>query len=102
MAAWRVTYTPGEWLVLSGPTMLVVMLPAPPRMSDLVSTLWEDILGTGSVDALLKVFGEYGLDQMSDFAAFFWDEAGLHGLARGQLSITDADTGDEVVSGRTS
>ncbi len=99
MAAWRVTYTPGEWLVLSGPTMLVVMLPAPPRMSELVNTLWDDIRAAGSVEALLKVIGEYGLDQMSDFAAFFWDAEGLHGMARGQLTVTDADTGDTVVSG---
>lgn len=99
MAAWRVTYTPGEWLVLSGPTMLVVMLPAPPRMSQLVNTLWDDVRGAGSVEALLTVAGEHGLNQMADFAAFFWDAAGLHGLARGQLAVTDADTGETVVSG---
>lgn len=99
MAAWRVTYTPGEWLVLSGPSMLVVMLPAPPRKSELVNTLWDDIRGTASVAALLKVIGEYGLDQMADFAAFFWDAEGLHGMARGQLVVTDADTGEVVVSG---
>lgn len=99
MAAWRVTYTPGEWLVLSGPTMVVVMLPAPARMSGLVDTLWTDILAARSVAALLQVFGEYGLDAMSDFAAFFWDAAGLHGMARGELSVTDVDTGETVVSG---
>ncbi len=99
MAAWRVTYTPGEWLVLSGPTMLVVMLPAPPRMSGLLNTLWDDILNASSVDALLQIFAQYGLDGMPDFAAFFWDEAGLHGLARGQLDVVDADTGETVVSG---
>ena len=99
MAAWRVTYTPGEWLVLSGPTMLVVMLPAPARMSALVNTLWDDILGACSVDALVKVLAQYGVDGMPDFAAFFWDATGLHGMARGQLAVVDADSGHAVVSG---
>ncbi len=99
VAPWRVTYTPGEWLVLSGPSMVVVMVPAPPRMSDVVNTLWDDILASRSVDALVKVFSQYGLDGLSDFAAFFWDAAGLHGMARGRLAVTDADTGEVVVDG---
>lgn len=99
MAPWRLTYTPGEWLVLSGPTMVVVMLPAPPRLSGLVNNLWNDILASRSVDALLATFAQYGLDSMADFAAFFWDEDGLHGLTRGELDVVDADTGESVVNG---
>lgn len=99
MAAWRVTYTPGDWLVLSGPTMLVVMLPAPARMSQLVNTLWDDVVAARSVDALLKLFGEYGLDGMPDFAAFFWDAAGLHGMARGRITVVDTETGETAVTG---
>lgn len=99
MAPWRVTYTPGEWLVLSGPTMVVVMLPAPPRLSSLVNNLWNDILGARSIDALLSVFGQYGLESMADFAAFFWGENGLHGMTRGELDVVDADTGESVVNG---
>lgn len=99
MAPWRVTYTPGEWLVLSGPTMVVVMLPAPPRLSSLVNNLWNDILGARSIDALLAAFGQYGLESMADFAAFFWDENGLHGMTRGELDVVDADTGESVING---
>ena len=29
--AWRATYTPGSWVVLAGPSSLVVMQPAAPR-----------------------------------------------------------------------
>lgn len=99
MAAWRVTYTPGEWLVLSGPTMLVVLLPAPARMSQLVNALWDDVVAARSVDALLALLGEYGLDAMPDFAAFFWDAAGLHGMARGRITVVDTDTGETAVTG---
>ncbi|MGV8847887.1 MAG: hypothetical protein ACOH1W_15590, partial [Tessaracoccus sp.] len=99
MAAWRVTYTPGDWLVLSGPTMLVVMPPAPARMSHLVNTLWDGVVAARSVDALLALFGEYGLDGMPDFGAFFWDSAGLHAMARGRVQVVDTDTGETAVSG---
>lgn len=99
MAAWRVTYTPGDWLVLSGPTMLVVMPPAPARMSHLVNTLWDGVVAARSVDALLALFGEYGLDGMPDFGAFFWDSAGLHAMARGRINVVDTETGDTAVSG---
>ena len=30
---WRATYVPGTWVVLSGPTSLLVMMPAPAHMS---------------------------------------------------------------------
>lgn len=99
MAAWRVTYTPGNWLVLSGPTMLVVMLPAPARMSGLVSSLWADIANARSVDGLLELLNSYGLDSMPDFGAFFWDANGLHGVARGRIKVTDTDTGAIAVDG---
>ena len=99
MAAWRVTYTPGNWLVLSGPTMLVVMLPAPARMSGLVNRLWTDVVSASSVNGLLELLNAYGLESMPDFAAFFWDDAGLHGLARGAIKVTDTDTGELAVDG---
>lgn len=99
VAAWRVTYTPGDWLVLSGPTMLVVLLPAPARMSGLVNSLWDDVVSAGSVEAFLKVFSSYGLDSIPDFAAFFWDEEGLHGMARGDLTVVDVNSGEVVVQG---
>ena len=100
VAAWRVTYTPGEWLVLSGPTMVVVMLPPPALMSRQVDALWDDVVSAGSVDALVQVFHGHALESIPDFAAFFWDEAGLHGMARGELAVVDADSGETVVDGR--
>lgn len=99
MAAWRVTYTPGNWLVLAGPTMLVVMLPAPARASKLINDLWADIVAAESVDGLLKLVGEVGLDAMPDFGAFFWDAKGLHGLTRGGVRVVDTDTAEVALEG---
>lgn len=102
VAAWRLTYTPGNWLVLAGPSTLVVMLPAPARASALVQTLWADIVQAGSADSLLRLVGEVGLAEMPDFGAFFWDEAGLHGLARGRVRLVDAESGDVALEGEGS
>ncbi|SHJ41022.1 FHA domain protein [Tessaracoccus bendigoensis DSM 12906] len=99
VAAWRVSYTPGNWLVLAGPTMLVVMLPAPARASGLVNELWSDIVTAESVDGLLKLAGEVGLDSMPDFGAFFWDNRGLHALTRGRVRVIDTEDGSVALEG---
>ncbi len=99
VAAWRVTYTPGNWLVLAGPTMLVVMLPAPARASRLVNDLWRDIVEAGSIDGLLRLAGEVGLDAMPDFGAFFWDSNGLHALTRGRVRVVDTENGEVALEG---
>lgn len=99
VAPWRVTYTPGNWLVLSGPTSVVVMIPAPARMSALVNRLWTDMVSAGSLDALLDLLAQYGFDAMPDLAAFFWDDEGLHGIARGRVAVVDTEVGEVAFDG---
>lgn len=99
IAPWRVTYTPGNWLVLSGPSSLVVMVPAPARMSALINRLWTDIVQARSLDALLELLATYGFDAMPDLAAFFWDEEGLHGIARGAVRVVDTQAGEVAFDG---
>ncbi|WP_158522711.1 hypothetical protein [Tessaracoccus aquimaris] len=52
-----------------------------------------------SVDGLLKLAGEVGLDAMPDFGAFFWDSNGLHGLTRGRVRVIDTDSGEVALEG---
>ena len=99
MSSWRATYVPGRWLVLGGPTSLVVMQPAPAHMSGLVSDLWEDVLSAADVSDLAQRFTAFRLDLMPHFAAFFWDEDGMHSLVRGGLRAVDPDTGEVVAEG---
>lgn len=99
MGPWRLTYTPGQWIVLAGPKLVAVMQPAPPKMSSLVGQLWTDMQGAGSLDALLELLRGYSLDQMPDFAAFVWEGQALHGLARGRISVVDASTGETALDG---
>lgn len=98
-AAWRLSYTTGTWLALSGPTSLVVM-PAPPaEMSTFATNLWEGTLETETPDALFAYITEVGIGAMPDFAAMFWDEHGLHGMVRGEVQLLDAQ-GQVVLEGK--
>ncbi|WP_297747036.1 FHA domain-containing protein [uncultured Tessaracoccus sp.] len=99
VAAWRLAYTSGKWLALSGPTSLVIM-PAPPaEMSEFATNLWRGTLETRTPDALFEFVHEVGIGSLADFAAFFWDKAGLHGLFRGAAQLLNVD-GELVAEGK--
>ena len=96
---WGATYVPGRWVVLAGPTSVVIMQPAPAHMSGLLNDLWLDVLSAADVGELAQKFSAFRLDLMPHFAAFFWAEDGMHSLIRGGLRAVDAETGDVVAQG---
>ena len=96
---WRATYVPGRWVVLAGPTSVVIMQPAPAHMSGLLSDLWQDVVSAADIADLAQKFSAFRLDLMPHFAAFFWAEDGMHSLIRGGLRAVDAETGDVVAQG---
>ncbi len=99
VSSWRATYVPGQWVVLAGPTSVVIMQPAPAHMSGLLSDLWQDVVSAADVADLAGKFSAFRLDLMPHFAAFFWAEDGMHSLIRGGLTALDAETGDVVAEG---
>lgn len=99
VSSWRATYVPGRWVVLAGPTSVVIMQPAPAHMSGLLSDLWQDVVSAADVADLAQKFSAFRLDLMPHFAAFFWAEDGMHSLIRGGLRALDAETGDVVAQG---
>ena len=96
---WRATYSPGSWLLLCGPTAAVVLEPADASWSDLVETLWDEVVSAGSIGDLAARLAWYRIDTMPSFAAFFWGSDGMRSLVRGAVSVVDADTGDVVANG---
>ena len=73
---WRATYAPGRWVVLAGPTSLVIMQPAPAHMAGLLSDLWHDVVSAADIADLVEKLAAFRLDLMPHFAAFFWAAAG--------------------------
>jgi hypothetical protein len=96
---WRATYTPGPWLLLCGPAAAVILEPADASWSDLVETLWDEVVSAGSIADLAARLAWYRIDSMPSFAAFFWGPDGMRSLVRGAVVVVDADSGDVVATG---
>lgn len=96
---WRVRYRRGDWLVLSGPTSLVVMQPAAPQWSDLIHAVWEDVVASASIHDLAARLAEFRLDAMPDFAALFWSADQMRSLVRGNVTLVDPADGRRIADG---
>ncbi|MCW2804646.1 MAG: hypothetical protein JWN06_2863 [Propionibacteriaceae bacterium] len=96
---WRASYTAGEWIVLAGPTSLVVLEPSAAADAELVSTLWEEVLAAGSITELASRMAAFGIEAMPTFAAFFWTADGMRSLVRGAVSVVDLSDGAIVADG---
>ena len=97
---WRATYAPGDWLVLCGPTSLVVLEPPGDGWTPLAGELWEQVLASSSLRDLAARMARYGLDTMPSFAALFWAPEGMRSLVRGTVRLLDPASGRMVADGR--
>ncbi|NHB85245.1 hypothetical protein G7085_13075 [Tessaracoccus sp. HDW20] len=57
-------------------------------------------MAADSVDALMRLVADVGLDAMPDLGAFFWDAEGLHGLTRGAVRMVDTASGEVALEGQ--
>ncbi|GAB3710784.1 FHA domain-containing protein [Mariniluteicoccus flavus] len=96
---WRATYTPGEWIVLGGPTSLVIMSPAKASASQIINSLWDTVVESDSLDAVVATLATMGVDRMPNFAALFWANGEMRSLVRGSVKVVDLATGDVVADG---
>jgi FHA domain len=99
LGRWRATYTPGDWLVLSGPTSLVLLEPPTHEWAALSNTLWEEVVASSSIVDLADRLASFKIDALPSFGAFFWTADGMRSLVRGQISVIDLATGKEVANG---
>ena len=100
LGAWRATYTHGRWVVLSGPTAMIIMQPAPPAATNLVNSIWDKLIGAASIGEISSELTRFWLDSMPNLAAFFWDDEQLYCLLRGSVRVLDADSGEQLASGQ--
>lgn len=96
---WRATYTPGDWLVLCGPTSLVVVEPPGAGWTPLVEELWQQVVASSTLVDLVARLATYGLDTMPSFGALFWTADGIRSLVRGGVSVLDPTNGQVVAAG---
>lgn len=96
---WRATYAPGDWLVLCGPTSVVVLEPPGEGWTALAAELWEQVVTASSLSDLAARMAAYGLDTMPSFGALFWTGSGMRSLVRGEVRVVDPATGRVVADG---
>ena len=77
----------------------MVLEPADASWSDLVETLWDEVVSAESIADLAARLAWYRIDSMPSFAAFFWGPDGMRSLVRGAVKVVDADSGDVVATG---
>lgn len=99
VSRWRAAYTPGEWVVLSGPTSLVVLEPSSMGHSSLINTLWAEVMGSSSLAEVAERLAHYRIDEMASFAAFFWSPDGMRSLIRGGITVMNLADGKIVADG---
>ena len=99
LARWRATYTPGDWVVLSGPTSLVLLEPPTHEWAALINTLWEEVVASSSIVDLADRLASFKIDALPSLGAFFWTADGMRSLIRGQISVVDLATGKVVANG---
>ena len=97
LGRWRATYTPGEWVVLSGPSSLVLLEPPTHEWASLVNTLWDEVVASSSITDLAARLAHFKIDELPSLAAFFWTEHGMRSLIRGEISVVDLATGNVVI-----
>jgi hypothetical protein len=100
LGRWRATYTPGEWVVLSGPTSLVLLEPPTHEWAPLINTLWDEVVASSSIVDLAARLASFKIEALPSFGAFFWTADGMRSLVRGNVSVIDLATGKVVADGQ--
>jgi FHA domain len=100
LGRWRATYTPGDWVVLSGPTSLVMLEPPTHEWAALINTLWDEVVASSSITDLAARLATFKIDELPSLGAFFWTADGMRSLIRGQISVIDLATGKVVANGQ--
>jgi hypothetical protein len=86
-------------VLLSGPTSLVLMEPPHAERSNMITTLWEEVVASSSMSDLAARLATFPIDTLPSFAAFFWTGDGMRSLVRGSVSIVDLASGVTVAQG---
>lgn len=99
VAQWQARYSPGEWLLLCGPTSLVVLEPATGEASTSVSALWKEVVAASSLADVAERLSTLRVASEPTFCAVFWFDGALTALLRGEVSLVDLATSQVVAEG---
>lgn len=97
--SWRVSYTPGSWVLLGGTHCMLVVQPAGEPYSRLIGELWEPVLRASEIDDVAEPLARFDLAQLPSLGVFCWTDGHLRAMLRGGVAVRDADTGELLFRG---
>ncbi|MCL1840522.1 MAG: hypothetical protein FWF75_02070, partial [Propionibacteriaceae bacterium] len=98
MATYRANYSPGNWIVVAGPNLLVLLEPDLRRAAPKLERIWSDVNTCTTLDELVSSLVQWG-PETSAVAIFQVIDNRLRLTYRGQAVILDANSGATVADG---
>ncbi|MCL2317016.1 MAG: FHA domain-containing protein [Actinomycetia bacterium] len=98
MAIYRANYVPGNWVVVAGPNLLVLLEPDLKRAGPKLERIWTDVQTATALDELVASLVQWG-PEASAAAVFQMSPGKVRLTYRGQANVLDANSGAVVADG---
>jgi hypothetical protein len=95
---WQISYTPGPWVILAGPTSLVALDPDAADQASLADDLWSQVHSEASMGELITRLAAVHRERLPRLVVLFLEQEGVRALLRGQVRIL-SESGQVVAQG---
>lgn len=96
---WRISYTPGDWLMVAGPRCVVMLRPLPSTDPAALEPLWRDVSSGAPLEQVIDTLNKHGLAQLSEVAVAGLTADGVRCLLRGGVQVLDARSSQLLARG---
>ncbi|MCT2980755.1 FHA domain-containing protein [Propionibacterium freudenreichii] len=96
---WRISYTPGDWLMVAGPRCVVMLRPLPSTDPAALEPLWRDVSSGAPLEQVIDTLNKQGLAQLSEVAVAGLTADGVRCLLRGGVQVLDARSSQLLARG---
>ncbi|MCT3002423.1 hypothetical protein, partial [Propionibacterium freudenreichii] len=96
---WRISYTPGDWLMVAGPRCVVMLRPLPSTDPAALEPLWRDVSSGAPLEQVIDTLNNHGLAQLSEVAVAGLTADGVRCLLRGGVQVLDARSSQLLARG---
>ena len=95
---WRISYTPGPWTVLAGPTSVVALDPNAGDQGSLTSELWQAVNTGVAMADLVSRLARIDATRLPRLAVLIFEDVGIRALLRGDVRVV-SEAGETVAHG---
>ncbi len=95
---WRISYTPGPWTVLAGPTSVVALDPNAGDQGSLTAELWQAVNTEVAMADLVSRLARIDATRLPRLAVLIFEDVGIRALLRGDVRVV-SEAGETVAHG---